>query len=67
MDMTVIDTVRADTLTTGDVIKYDGSLQEIITFDDDGTVVTVFLEDSGETEFHPDLYVDIYGYTTEED
>jgi hypothetical protein len=77
MDMTVIDTVPASTLAEGDVIRYDddknecnartGSLQEVIKFEDDGFVVYLFLEDSGEVEVHPDLLVNLYGYPDSED
>lgn len=63
MDMEIIDTVRADTLAEGDTIMHDGSLEEILSVQDDGDELTLFLEDSGETPIHPDLMVNIYGYT----
>jgi hypothetical protein len=71
MDMTIIDTVPANTLAEGDTVRYNGdledfntgSLEEIIKVHDDGFDVTLVLEDSGETPVHPDLMVDLYGYT----
>lgn len=62
MDMEITDTVRADTLAAGDTIMHEGSLEEILSVDD-GDELILFLEDSGETPIHPDLMVNIYGYT----
>jgi len=64
MDMEIIDTVRADTLAAGDTIGYEGSLEEILSVED-GEELILFLEDSGEISIHPDLMVNIYGYTEE--
>lgn len=62
MDMTIIDTVNATELAAGDTIMYEGSLEEVLRMEDDGEVITVFLEDSGEVEIHPDLRFDLYAY-----
>ena len=62
--MEIIDTVRADTLAAGDTIGYEGSLEEILSVED-GEELILFLEDSGEISIHPDLMVNIYGYTEE--
>lgn len=45
---------------------YDGALEEILSVED-GDEFIVFLEDSGETPLHPDLMVNLYGYTDSED
>lgn len=70
MDMEIIDTVPASTLEVGDTVRFDGEdfnrgdLEEIskVSENEEGELI-LFLEDSGETPIHPDLMVNIYGYT----
>lgn len=68
MEETIIDTVSASCLEQGDLIRFGDpeTLQEVLRFEDDGELITLFLEDDGEVQVHPDLYVNIYGYTSED-
>ena len=68
--MEIIDTVGADTLEEGDTIRYDGddfnrgSLEEILrVYENEEGELILFLEDSGDVPIHPDLMVNLYGYT----
>jgi hypothetical protein len=73
MDMTVIDTVSADTLQVGDNIQFwdednvSLGVQEIRDVDDSGTRMWIISEQGDESFFDFDEVVPIYGYTNEED
>jgi hypothetical protein len=68
MDMTVIDTVRADTLQIGDVVEDSyGALSEIINIEDTVSYVLVYTETDDEVGFSADDMVNIYGYMNSED
>lgn len=70
--MEIIDQVAASSLDKGDTVRYDGvefnfgDLVEVLSFEDDGIEIILTLEDYDEVRVHPDLYVALYGYTTEE-
>lgn len=71
--MEIIDQVAASSLEKGDTVRYDGEdfnhgeLVEILNVEDTGDELFLTLEDFDEVGIHPDLYVDLYGYTDTEE
>ena len=62
----IIDTVSASTLEPGDTIMIEGTLDSIMSVEDNTSTIDIETEFLGEHQLSPDAMVDIYGYGDED-
>lgn len=71
MDMEIIDTVTADCLEVGDVIRLEDGFCEVRAFNDHGSFIEVTVreigyDDDDHAEFNPSQRISVYGYSVVE-